>query len=237
MLLSILEKYHSSPGFALLLGCLLQYMNAKQPYTLLRLIRASWCLIRQQGKGNILDNLGSLGASGFLTYFTEFLENSDRSGTRVFDQQRYATAANECLQLYLCSHCNFSKGATESACHDKVLLRNKPWTWKARLGVYSRIRESRHHLQVQQRESLVIRQYASFPDDSFEDKCYKSLSYQWALDILPFLLERSAISLELAEMLRGCTFAMMAWEFPRRVKLAKKAKARYLLRVESAVGA
>jgi len=48
-----------------------------------------------------------------------------------FSQQRYVVATKECLQLYLCSHPNFSKRATEFACHDKAMQRNKPWEWLA----------------------------------------------------------------------------------------------------------
>jgi len=50
--------------------------------------------------------------SEFFNYLTELLESPERLGTHIFNQQRYATSAEECLQLYLCSHRNFSKGAT-----------------------------------------------------------------------------------------------------------------------------
>jgi hypothetical protein len=53
------------------------------------------------------------------------------------------------------------------------------------------------------------------------------------LDLLPIFLENSANSLELAEVLRGCTFTMMAWKFPWRMRVAKDAIASYLFRVES----
>ena len=246
MLCNALDKYQSCPGFALLLGSPLQYMTLKhQVITFPPGMVASLYLVRQQGEGHILDDTGLAGihtpnaqvygTDEFLTYLIELLENPGRSRAYAFDQQRYATAAKECLQLCLCSHRKFLNGATESACHYSVLLRNKPWVWKARMGVYSRIRKSRHYLKVRQRESLVIRQYASFPENSPEDEYYRSLSYQWALDLLPFFLERSEISLELAEVMRGCTFAMMASGFPRRVRLAKKAMTEYLARVESVV--
>jgi hypothetical protein len=39
------------------------------------------------------------------------------------------TAPKECLELYLCSHLNFWKGATESAPQDKGLRRGKPLAW------------------------------------------------------------------------------------------------------------
>ena len=66
---------------------------------------------------------------------------------------------------------------------------------------------------------------------------YQFLSYQWKLDLLPIFLEKSAITSELADVLRTCTFTTMAQRFPRRMRLAREAIAAYLLRVEeSAVG-
>ena len=170
------------------------------------------------------------------------MENPERSGSHVFDQHRYTTAAKECLQLFLCSHRKFSKGATaELTCHAKVLLRKKPWAWKARLGVHSRIRKAIRHLTVQWWKSFgagrkIFLPRASFPRTSPKHECYRLFSYRWALDLLPFLLERSAISLELVHVLhRRATFSTMAQEFPRRTMLAKEAIAKYLLRAESAV--
>jgi hypothetical protein len=42
------------------------------------------------------------------------------------------------------------------------------------------------------------------------------------------------ISLELANVLHCCTFTTMGQKFPQRMRLAKEAISRYLLRVESA---
>jgi len=174
------------------------------------------------------------GPAEFFTYLTQLLENPERAGPCVFDQQRYTTAAEECLRLCLCSYRHFSKGAMEYGHRDRALRRSKPSAWIARMGVYSRIRKGRHHLQVQLKASVYIHQDASFPDNSPEHEYFRSLSYKWALDLLPFFLENSAISLELAEVLRRRTFTTMAQKFPRRKRLAKEAITKYLLRVESA---
>jgi hypothetical protein len=253
MLCNVLEEHYSFPGFTLLLGGLCQYVGAKQPYTFGAGIVASLHLLQRQEGGHILVNTGLFGIyekfsnlkdidfvpgiEEFFCYLTGFLKNPEQSGTCFFDQKSYATAAKECLQLYLCSHHNFSKGATEFAYHDKMLYRNKPWKWVARLGVHSRIRKARHHFKVQQLNSVKAEsmyQHLSYPESSPENQCYRSLSYQWALDLLPFFLKKSAISLELADVLHSCTFTMMAWKFPRRRRLAKEAIARYLFQVESA---
>jgi len=101
------------------------------------------------------------------------------------------------------------------------------------MGVRSRIWKARH---LQLKASIYIHQQDSFPEKSPEHEYYRSLSYQWALDLLPFFLENSAISLELAGVLCSCTFTTMSWQFPRRRRLAKEAISRYLLRAESAVG-
>ena len=250
MLCNVLENYHSFPGFALLLGSLLWYTNEGQPYTLLPGIIASSYLARQRGEGHILDDIGfsentgihsnvstiRAGAQEFFAYFKELLESPERSGTGVFDQQRYATAAKECLQLCLCNHHNFSKGATESTCRDNALRRSKPSAWIAQLGVHSRIWKTRHRLKVLQRKSveaqISIDQETSFPQNSPEHEYCRCLSYRSSLDLLPFFLEKSTISLELADVLRRCTFTTMGWKFPRRMRLAKDAITRYLYEVE-----
>jgi len=107
------------------------------------------------------------------------------------------------------------------------------------MGVHSRIWKARHHSQVLLRVKGRIYNFpdASYPENSPHHEYCRSLSYRWALDLLPFLLDKSAISLELAEVLRRRTFTTMAQQFPRRKRLAKEAIAKYLLRVEeSAVG-
>ena len=176
----------------------------------------------------------------FLNYFEEFLENPERSGTHAFDQQRYVTASKECLQLYLCSHLRFSKGSVESAHRDNMLRRSKPSLWRTRLGPHSRIRKARHHIKVWKWKKLLKTPCFGpfpFPENSLEVyDYYRSLLYRWALDHLPSFLEKSAISLELAEILHHHTFTTMAQKFPRRIRLAKDTIRKYLLRVESASG-
>jgi len=180
-----------------------------------------------------------IGTPEYLTYLSGFLENPERSKAHVFDWERYATASKECLQLCLCRQHKLSKGAMESAHRDNALRRSKPSEWIRRLGVHSRIRKGRYYLKVQQQKSLKARitidEDASFPDDSPEHEYCQSLSYRWSLDLLPFFLEKSAISLELAEVLRRCIFTPMGQKFPRRMRLAKEAIEKYLLRAESGV--
>jgi hypothetical protein len=252
MLCNVLEKYHHFPGFALLLGSFLWYANRDSDESIFRIasgIAASLYFVRQR-QGDILDDVGfsgirqttpngvaiQNGIDAFCAYFAELLENPGRSGAYVFDQQRYATAAKDCLKLCLCSHRNFSKGAAEFV-YDNGLRRSKPWAWMVRLGVQSRIRKARQHVVRQQKLRTVVDQYASLPENSPEHEYYRSLAYRLALDLLPFLLDKSDISLELAEVLRSrSTFTTMAQRFPRRRRLAKQATTKYLLRVESAVG-
>jgi hypothetical protein len=95
-------------------------------------------------------------------------------------------------------------------------------------------------LKVQQHKSflkddIVIDQYSFFPENSLKEEYCRNLIYRWSLDMLPFLLERSAVSLELAKVLHGCTFTMMVQKFPQKRRLAKDAIKKYLLRVEGAV--
>jgi hypothetical protein len=102
-----------------------------------------WQRILTFGKLYLINHSHSPGNAEFFSYFTEFFQNPERSGTYFFDQQQYATTVKECLQLCLCSHRYFSKGVIESASGDVILRRNKPWLWKGRLGVHSRRREGR----------------------------------------------------------------------------------------------
>ena len=257
VLCDVLEKYQSFPGFALLLGSLLWYTSSYKLQDSTMLIFPSgmvafFYMVRQKGEGHILDDIGlsryistgscEIGTLEFLPYLSELLENTERSGTSFFDQQKYTIASKECLQLYLCSHHNFSKKAPESSQGDKALRRSKPWAWISRLGVHSRIWKARNHVKIQQRKHLSdltthqIRQHAaSFIRNPSEHE-YQSLAYQWALDLLPFLLERSAVSLELADVLHNCTFTTMAQKFPRSTRLAKAAINKYLLQVEESAG-
>ena len=245
ILCNVLEKYNSFPGLTLLLGSLFLCIKNRKLYSPPPGMVAYLNLVRRRGEGYLLDDIGFSqiteaggyldGTPEFLTYLTELLGNPERSGTRFFDQQRYTTAAKECLQLCLCSHHHFSKGVLESVHHDRELRRNRPSAWIKRMGVRSRIWKARHLPLL--KASIYIEQHDdSFPEKSLEHEYYRSLSYKWALDLLPFLLENSAISLDLAEALRRCTFTTMVQEFPRRGRMAKEAIARYLLRVESTVG-
>ena len=172
-----------------------------------------------------------------VTYLTQLLENPEQSGTQAFDQQRYTTAAKECLKLCLCSYRHFSKGATESGHRDRALCQNKPSAWIAQMGVHCRIWKGRHHLRVLPKQSTIpIRQHICFPDNSPKHEYYRSVSYRWALDLLPLFLENSVISLELAEVLHKHTFTTMAQQFSQRRRLAKEVIAKYLFQVESVAG-
>ena len=252
MLCDVIDKYYSCRGFTLLLGSVLQFTNFK-PRSFLRFppgMVASLYLVRQPGERHILYDTGfsaillshmGTASEALLNYFIELLQNPERSGTHTFDQRRYATASKECLQLCLCSYQKFSKGTTELAYHDKILLRNKPWAWKVRLGINSRIPKAMRRLTIRQWKSITLTDIFqddrdSFTQNSLEHEYYRSLSYQWRLDILPIFLEKSVISLELAHLLRSRTFTTMAQRFPRRVKLAREAIRIYLSRVDSAVG-
>ena len=250
MLCNVLEKYHHFPGFALLLGGLLWYTNTNPSKTFTARWIAAFLYFVRQRQRHISDDLGfsgfpkagfhycilQYGTDQFCADFSELLENPGRAGTHVFDQQRYATAAKECLELCLCSHRNFSKGTMEFACRDKGLRRRQPWAWIARLGIHSRIRKARQHSVRQQKWEITVDQFASLSENSPEHEYYRSLAYRLALNLFPFLLEKSAISLELAEVLRRRTFTTMAKKFPRRRKLANEAITKYLLRVASVVG-
>jgi hypothetical protein len=242
MLCEALEKYYSFPGFTLLLGSLFHTKLAGLGTLGSRFhsMEVHLYMIRYWGDGHIIEDSGFPRDSDYADYFVELLESPERSGTHIFDQKRYATAAKECLQLYLCSHRDFSKGATEFACRDMAICRSKPWAWVARLGVRSRIRKGRRHFKALRRQSIkasyMVYWDYSFPEKFPEHQYDRFLSYRWALDLLPFLLEQSPVSLELADVLRGCTLAMMAWRFPRSMRLAKEAIGKYLLRVDSAVG-
>lgn len=241
MLGNILEKHSHYPGVALLLGTLLEYKKIGYPQThfptpivplhpLFILYGTEfWGIVELYIEKEVPSH------QEFFNYFAGLLEDPERSKTYVFDQQRYVVASKECMQLCLCRHSKFSRGTVEFAYRDKVLRRNKPSLWRRRLGVHSRIRKGRRHLKARQLKSLKAQDYL---DNSVpaENEYSRSLSYRWALDLLPSFLEKSATSLGLAEVLRGCTFTTMGLKFPRRMRLAKEAVLKYLLRIDSGVG-
>ena len=74
------------------------------------------------------------------------------------------------------------------------------------------------------------------PQKILEHEYCRSLLYRGSLELLSFLLEKSAILSELTNMLCCCTFMKMAQRFPWRLRLAKEAIERYILLVESAEG-
>jgi len=246
----VLEKIYSFPGFTLLLGGVLQDITTEPSTYIAEFLylvpwhreldlAGSWKIMGV----NIINCQYSPGKAEFLTYFKEFLQNPERSGNHVFDQQRYATAVKECLRLCLCSHHHFPKRVIESVRGDRILCRNKPWEWRRRLGAHGRIRKSRHQFMVRERRKFkathqLFFSYPSRPtiQTLVEDEYSRSFVYEWALDLLPLLLGRSAVSSEMADVLRNCIFATMGLEFPRKTRVAKDAMRRYILRVESAMG-
>ena len=98
---------------------------------------------------------------------------------------------------------------------------------------HGRVRKSRHR---EGRKFKATRRFASFDPDWLNNESWRSMVCEWALDLLPLLLGRSAVSSEMTDVLRGCTFAMIGIEFLRKMKVAKVFMRRYILRVESAVG-
>jgi hypothetical protein len=245
MLRNILDKCYQFPGVALLLGIVLEHRKIKHlSKHVVKMITLLYPLSTLPGMEfwEIMEVCFSaiLGGHEFLNYFMEFLENPKQSKAHVFDQQRFVAASEECLQLCLSSHHKFSKKVANTAPWDNALRRSKPFVWISRLGVHSRIRKGRHQLDVRQWKQLKAQYFypwvTSFPDDSPEHEYHRALVYQCALDLLPCFLEKSPISLELAEVLHRCTFTTMAQKFPRRLRLAKEAITKYILWVESAVG-
>jgi hypothetical protein len=241
MLGNILGKYSPYPGVALLLGTLLEHKRIGYPQTHFPMpivpLHPLFILYGTEFWGimELYIEKEVPSHQEFLNYFAGLLEDPRRSNAYVFDQERYVIASKECMQLCLCLHSKFSNGAMDSADRDKVLRRSSPSLWRRRLGLHSRIRKARRHFEARQLKSLKGKDYLdqSVP---LENDYSRSLSYRWALDLLPYFLEKSAISLELAEILCGCTFTTMGQKFPWRMRLAKEAVAKYLLRVDSEAG-
>lgn len=173
-------------------------MSTKKPHTLVAGIVVLSYLIWQRGEGHTLDDrivwsrqsnfsqwghIFTIKHSRVFSYLTNFLESPEWSWTHTFDQQQYATAAKECLQLCLFSHHNFSRGAAEFTCHNKVMRRSKPWGWIAWLGVHSRIRNERRHFTLLQRRSIdalgsIIYQHHPFLENSPKHQYCQFLSYR-----------------------------------------------------------
>ena len=241
MLANILKKHSHYPGVALFLGALLEhkkkgYSQTHYPMPIVPL-HPLFILYGTEFAGFLDLYIEKEVAihQEFFNYFAALLENPERSKAHSFDQQRYVVASKECMQLCLCLHSKFSRGVREYAYRDKALRRSKPLVWRRRVGVHGKIRKARHNFKARQLKSLKAQDYL---DQSIpaENEYSRSLSYRWALDLLPSFLEKSATSPELAEVLRGCTFTTMGQKFPRRMRLAKDAVLKYLLRIDAGPG-
>jgi hypothetical protein len=253
MLCNVLEKYHHFPGFALLLGTLLRYISIMKrglgDPSIFRIapgITASLYLVRQR-QGHILDDVGFYGiwrasfrgvtlqngTDEFCAYFAKLLKNPGRSGTHVFDQQRYATAAKECLELCLCSHHNFSKGTVEFTCYkgapeEQTLGVDSPdWGSTAGYGKPGSIWFDCGQLSINMLPFLKPLPSTNTTDPWRTNGHWMCSHSFW---------RNRTFRLELADVLRRRTFTTMAYSFPRRRRSAKEAITKYLLRVESAVG-
>jgi len=241
MLGNILKKYSHYPGIALLLGALLEHkkIGYSQTHFPMPIVPLHPLLILYGtefwGFMELYIEKEVPSHQEFFNYFAALLENPQRSKAHSFDQERYVVASKECMQLCLCLHSKFSRRVREYAYRDKALRRRKPSLWRRRVGVHGRIRKARYHFKARQLKSLKAQDYL---DQSVlaENEYARSLSYRWALDLLPSFLEKSAASLELAEVLRGYTFTTMGQKFPRRMRLAKEAVLKYLLRIDAGPG-
>jgi hypothetical protein len=241
MLRNILEKHSHYPGVALLLGTLLEHKKIGYPPTHFPMpIVPLHPLFILHGTefGGLMDLYVEKEVPShqeFFNYFAGLLEDPQRSKAYVFDEQRYVAASKECMQLCLSRRSTFSRGTVEFAHRDNVLRRNNPSQWRSRLGVHSRIRKARRHVKARQLKSLQAQDYLDHSVPT-ENEYSRSLSYRWGLGLLPSFLKKSATSLELAEVLRGCTFTTMGLKFPRRMRLAQEAVFEYLLRIDSWLG-
>lgn len=238
MLGNILEQHSHYPGVALLLGTLLEHKRIGYPQTQFPTpivpLHPLFILYGTEFWGGVELYIEKEVRSHqeFFNYFAGLLEDPQRSKAYFFDEQRYVAASKECIQLCLSRHSTFSRGAVEFAHWDNMLRRNKPSQWISKLGVHSRIRKGRRYVKSRQLKSLKALDQSVPAENEYS----RALSYRWALGLLPSFLEKSATSLELAEVLRGCTFTTMGLKFPWRMRLAQEAVFEYLSRIDSWLG-
>ena len=165
----------------------------------------------------------------YLEYLYDLLENPKRSGAYALNSQMFANAVRECLELYLCNRrLKFQKRRSQCNRWYAQRRREAPWIWKVRSGTRSIYHPKR---LGQKAKSFNTCRGSERPVAFSGVEGYQLALYEWALIVLPFLLESSELSLELADYLNRSTFLMVSVRFPYLTRLAKVAISKYLMRV------
>ncbi|KIM37526.1 hypothetical protein M413DRAFT_257021 [Hebeloma cylindrosporum] len=166
----------------------------------------------------------------YLKYLYNLLEEPKRSGIYALNAQTFAGAVMECLSLYLCNRAFFQKRRSRFEPWRARRRRTSPWLWRMRFGpcnIYHR-----NHPKA----GTFDRRRGSRPVASPGLEDYQVALYEWALIVLPFFLENSAVSPDLAEHLSRSTFSINSVRFPYLTRRARLAISTYLLRVKVSQG-
>jgi hypothetical protein len=164
----------------------------------------------------------------YLEYLFDLLEKPERSGAYALSGQMFASAVRDCLDLYLCNRRLLQKRRSRCDRWHAGMRRMIPWLWRVRFGI-----PNVYHRKRLGRKSRVFNICRGSHRVSFPGvEGYQLALYEWALIVLPFFLENSLVSRELADHSSRSTFSMVSVRFPHLTRLAKVAILTYSMRAQ-----
>lgn len=164
----------------------------------------------------------------YLEYLCDLLEKPERSGAYTLDGQMFASAVRDCLDFYLCNRRLLQKRRSRCDRWHYRMRRTTPWLHRVRFGTLNVYHQKRPGRKTRVFNPSRGSRRVAFPGV----EGYQLASYEWALMVLPFFLENSVVSLELADYLSHSTFSIVSVRFPHLTRLAKVAISTYSIRAQ-----
>jgi len=247
MIIDKLNKYrssHRSFGWSI---CSLRYFTgSKTRQSLIPYLASMLILGKTEGNAEFFENMGFAGLLNthsitctieprgikYLEYLYDLLEDPKRSGDCALNGQMFANAVGECLELYLCNRHLLQKQRSQFDRRHATMRRTTPWLWRVRFG--TRNAYHRNHPRRKTRAAFnICRRSRALAPPGIE--AFQIALYEWALIVFPFFLERSTVSLKLADHLSRSTFSIVSARFPYLTRLAKVAILKYSIRAKALV--
>jgi hypothetical protein len=237
-----LKKYGSHHSFRWSICSLRYFIGSKARDSLVPYLASMLILAQNEGNEEFFEDMGFAGllkthsitstieprGIQYLEYLYDLLEKPERSGSYALNSQMFANAVRHCLELYLCNRrLEFQKRRSQCDRWYAGRRRETPWIWRVRFGT----RSIYHPKRPGQKAKSFNTCRGSRPVAFSGVEGYQLALYEWALIVLPFFLESSELSPELADYLDRSTFLMVSVRFPYLTRLAKVAISKYSMRV------
>ena len=242
MVIDKLNKYRSYRSFGWSICSLQHFIRSKTRDSLIPYLASMLILGKAEGNEEFFESMGFAGllkthsitstiesrGIKYLKYLYDLLEEPERSGDYTLNGQMFASAVRECLDLYLCNRSFLQKQRSRFNRWRDGMRRTTPWLWRVRFGT-----RNRNHPWRKIRAFNTCHGSRPLAPPGMEG--FRIALYEWALMVFPFFLERSTVSLELAEYLSRSTFSIVSVRFPYLTRLAKVAILKYSMRAKAFV--